>query len=252
MFCTSGAGTLAAAAETRPPPLMATHCGSGEAQVTVSIPAGFHLYSNGNGESSLEENCVNPQNPTPNPRSPARGEETVYYRECQRNHAVNMGGYAVDGCGEFMADEEDVLKCGVCGCHRNFHRRETKGEESPPPCEFCALRHKRRASSSSAPGSPLSPPYYTPPLLQAPHFNPDSDDPDNNSNYPQTPMRKRFRTKFSQEQKEKMYLFAEKVGWRMQKQDEVAVQQFCNEIGVEKGVLKVWMHNNKHTLGKKP
>uniref|UniRef100_A0A803QME6 Uncharacterized protein n=1 Tax=Cannabis sativa TaxID=3483 RepID=A0A803QME6_CANSA len=63
--------------------------------------------------------------------------------------------------------------------------------------------------------------------------------------------RKRFRTKFSQEQKEKMYEFAERVGWKMQKRDEDIVMEFCNDVGVDKGVLKVWMHNNKNTLGKK-
>lgn len=63
--------------------------------------------------------------------------------------------------------------------------------------------------------------------------------------------RKRFRTKFSQDQKERMHQFAERVGWKMQKRDEEIVQEFCNEIGVEKGTLKVWMHNNKNTFGKK-
>ena len=64
--------------------------------------------------------------------------------------------------------------------------------------------------------------------------------------------KKRFRTKFSSEQKDKMLVLAERLGWRIQKQDEEAVQQFCNETGVKRNVLKVWMHNNKHTLGKKP
>ncbi|XP_047306881.1 zinc-finger homeodomain protein 3-like [Impatiens glandulifera] len=63
--------------------------------------------------------------------------------------------------------------------------------------------------------------------------------------------KKRFRTKFSQEQKEKMLNFAEKVGWKIQKQEESIVQQFCQEIGVKRRVLKVWMHNNKHSLAKK-
>ncbi|GAB2290734.1 hypothetical protein Dimus_025007 [Dionaea muscipula] len=53
------------------------------------------------------------------------------YRECLKNHAVNIGGYATDGCGEFMpAGEEgtlDALKCAACNCHRNFHRKETDG-----------------------------------------------------------------------------------------------------------------------------
>nr|GMD00353.1 zinc-finger homeodomain protein 9-like [Ipomoea batatas] len=66
-----------------------------------------------------------------------------------------------------------------------------------------------------------------------------------------TSLKKRFRTKFTQEQKEKMHNFSEKLGWKLQKSDEVSVERFCNEIGVSRGVLKVWMHNNKNTLGKK-
>ncbi|KAL0431716.1 UNVERIFIED_CONTAM: Zinc-finger homeodomain protein 10 [Sesamum radiatum] len=63
--------------------------------------------------------------------------------------------------------------------------------------------------------------------------------------------RKRFRTKFTQDQKEKMFEFAERVGWKMQKRDEDVISEFCSEIGVDKGVFKVWMHNNKNTFGKK-
>ncbi|KAL6333049.1 hypothetical protein AAG906_022746 [Vitis piasezkii] len=63
--------------------------------------------------------------------------------------------------------------------------------------------------------------------------------------------RKRFSTKFSQGQKKKMFEFAERVGWKMQKRDEELVAEFCNEVGVDKGVLKVWMHNNKNTFGKR-
>ncbi|GJZ14258.1 gypsy type transposase [Tanacetum coccineum] len=50
------------------------------------------------------------------------------YGECQKNHAAHIGGYAVDGCREFMATGEEgtvgELICAACGCHRNFHRRE--------------------------------------------------------------------------------------------------------------------------------
>ncbi|MQL73583.1 hypothetical protein Taro_005947 [Colocasia esculenta] len=60
--------------------------------------------------------------------------------------------------------------------------------------------------------------------------------------------KKRFRTKFTAEQKEMMSELAERVGWRMQKQDEAAVGQFCRESGVSRQVFKVWMHNNKHAL----
>lgn len=57
--------------------------------------------------------------------------------------------------------------------------------------------------------------------------------------------KKRFRTKFSGEQKAKMLEFAKKLGWKIQKQDEQQVHNFCNEIGVKRHIFKVWMHNNK-------
>ncbi|POO02520.1 Octamer-binding transcription factor [Trema orientale] len=63
--------------------------------------------------------------------------------------------------------------------------------------------------------------------------------------------KKRFRTKFNQEQKDKMTEFAEKLGWRIQKHDEQEVQQFCSEVGVKRQVFKVWMHNNKQAMKKK-
>ncbi|KAM0923425.1 hypothetical protein ACQ4PT_005562 [Festuca glaucescens] len=51
----------------------------------------------------------------------------VPYGECRRNHAARMGGYAVDGCREFLAEGEEgtsgALRCAACGCHRNFHYR---------------------------------------------------------------------------------------------------------------------------------
>lgn len=65
---------------------------------------------------------------------------SVRYGECQKNHAANIGGYAVDGCREFMASGEEgtggALMCAACGCHRNFHRREVETEvvcEYSPP-----------------------------------------------------------------------------------------------------------------------
>jgi ZF-HD class homeobox domain-containing protein len=48
-----------------------------------------------------------------------------------------------------------------------------------------------------------------------------------------------------------MMEFAEKLGWRIQKQDEQEVQQFCSQVGVKRKVFKVWMHNNKQSMKKK-
>ncbi|KAL5221516.1 hypothetical protein ABZP36_026229 [Zizania latifolia] len=60
--------------------------------------------------------------------------------------------------------------------------------------------------------------------------------------------RKRFRTKFSPEQKQRMQALSERLGWRLQKRDEAVLEACCREIGVGKGVFKVWMHNNKHNF----
>ncbi|CAK9162908.1 unnamed protein product [Ilex paraguariensis] len=57
---------------------------------------------------------------------------SVRYAECQKNHAASIGGYAVDGCREFMANGEEgtagALTCAACGCHRNYHRRVVETE----------------------------------------------------------------------------------------------------------------------------
>ncbi|TMW82648.1 hypothetical protein EJD97_005476 [Solanum chilense] len=207
----------------------------------------------------------------------------VIYRECLKNHAASLGGHAVDGCGEFLpspaANPSDPtsLKCAACGCHRNFHRREPEEPVviPPPPIATAVLEyqpHHRHhpphpppplqvpCGEHSSPNSPSPPPissaYYP---ASAPHmllalsagFSGEK-----NQNPTSAPLghsngRKRFRTKFTPDQKVKMQEFAERVGWKMQKRDEDLVSNICNEIGVEKGVLKVWMHNNKNTFGKK-
>ncbi|MCO5602835.1 hypothetical protein L7F22_056974 [Adiantum nelumboides] len=54
----------------------------------------------------------------------------VKHRECLKNLGANICRHAFDGCGEFMPNREEgrleALKCGACGCHLNFHRREVE------------------------------------------------------------------------------------------------------------------------------
>ncbi|KAM0910596.1 hypothetical protein ACQ4PT_014041 [Festuca glaucescens] len=250
---------------------------------------------------------IAPYKPPGEPGSRAKASGGARYRECLKNHAVGIGGHAVDGCGEFIAAGEegsiDALRCAACGCHRNFHRRESElpgaGAEGSPfsPLAYGAMpphhqfspyyrtpagylphshhqqQHHHHMAAAAAAGHPR--PLALP---STSHSGRDEGD-DMSGGMAAGPMsavgpmgsmslgagpsggyfsgsgsagRKRFRTKFSQEQKERMLAFAERVGWRIQKHDEAAVQQFCDEVGVKRHVLKVWMHNNKHTLGKKP
>ncbi|CAO2816307.1 unnamed protein product [Amaranthus hypochondriacus] len=178
------------------------------------------------------------------------------------------------------------LKCAACGCHRNFHRREPeelmgntgtgfthmieyhphhRHHPLPPPGSnpmtgpAVGSRGGGRSPGSSSP-PPISSTYYpgsAPHMLLALSGGGPENGPLNgphqlmNSSSSHPASRKRFRTKFTQNQKDKMYEFAEKVGWKMQKTNEEMVNGFCNEIGVEKGVFKVWMHNNKNTFGKR-
>ncbi|KAK8511489.1 hypothetical protein V6N13_024122 [Hibiscus sabdariffa] len=199
----------------------------------------------------------------------------ITYKECLKNHAATLGGHALDGCGEFMPSPTSTptdptsLKCAACGCHRNFHRREPELDPPPTPTIEYLPQHRHHppppasqphGSPNSASPPPISSSYYpsAPHVLLAlsgglstgtsdtTHLPSNTPNLGSNSN-----SKKRFRTKFSQLQKDKMLEFAERIGWRIQKRDEQLIQEFCNGVGVHRGVLKVWMHNNKNTFGKK-
>lgn len=206
----------------------------------------------------------------------------IRYRECLKNHAASTGGHVLDGCGEFMPNGEDgtpeALKCAACECHRNFHRKEMK--DDPPsqqalPSGFFISNSIRNNGhrTDRTPVVPVSRHHQLPavPISSmmmafgggsngAPDESSSEDlnmyHPSNNGARDlfgqQTQLtKKRFRTKFTQGQKDKMVEFAEKLGWKIQKHDELEVQQFCAEVGVRRQVFKVWMHNNKQAMKKK-
>ncbi|KAK8566277.1 hypothetical protein V6N13_021347 [Hibiscus sabdariffa] len=210
----------------------------------------------------------------PIPQPATEGVPLIRYRECLKNHAASMGGHVVDGCGEFMPSGEDgtgeALKCAACECHRSFHRKEIDGESQYPTATCCAFpyykNNTRTRDSTVHPHqqqpTPLRQQRFTTPCLPiAPPVTTnfgggrvESSSEDRNmlaggrdSSCLQA-SKKRFRTKFSKDQKDKMREFAEKLGWRIQKQDEAEVQRFCGEMGVKRQVFKVWMHNCKQAM----
>ncbi|VVA19582.1 PREDICTED: zinc-finger homeodomain [Prunus dulcis] len=175
------------------------------------------------------------------------------YRECLRNHAASLGSYATDGCGEFTLDDASPggLQCAACGCHRNFHRRVAYAATSSQAAGGSGRssghhhhHHNRVIMSSSSRGrDPSDNTIATQDQLM--DYNaggggsPDSGD--------RMSGKKRFRTKFTAEQKEKMLAFAEKLGWKLQRKDlEDEIERFCRSIGVSRQVFKVWMHNHKN------
>ncbi|KAF7140368.1 hypothetical protein RHSIM_Rhsim06G0032400 [Rhododendron simsii] len=206
------------------------------------------------------------------PKSAASGGGGARFRECQKNHAASAGGKVLDGCGEFMPAGDDgtleALKCAACSCHRNFHRKESAGggvfsrramvlplQLPPPPLSHRQANHwapvvqpvkmtviggggrgnggtdssSEDLNFNAAVGGGGGPPPPPPPFVMS---------------------KKRFRTRFTAEQKGKMMEYAEKVGWRIPREDDAEVQRFCGEIGVKRQVFKVWMHNNKNSTKK--
>ncbi|CAL9774926.1 unnamed protein product, partial [Musa acuminata subsp. burmannicoides] len=187
------------------------------------------------------------------------------YKECLRNHAAALGGHVVDGCGEFMPsgdpDSPEALKCAACGCHRSFHRRETDGSTGtansyyhgttrlplllPPPHPQAHNHHQQQFQLGGFSSSPSAAVRGTSGFVHFGGSNPSgsggtttessSEERLNTATpTPTTIPRKRFRTKFTAEQKENMLAFAERVGWRFQRQDDAMVEQFCAEIGVRR------------------
>ncbi|CAI9096602.1 OLC1v1032788C1 [Oldenlandia corymbosa var. corymbosa] len=184
-------------------------------------------------------------------------------------------------------DDPASLTCAACGCHRNFHRQEPDDHAasrhfmpSVTP-HFIDFRKSGRPYLSPSPPPPQPPPPPPPPpqhstvlsyppasqmLLALSTAAQDDQQVPNHHQFtvatPVTPSstksgehslsgRKRFRTKFTPQQKERMHSFAESLGWKMQRSNQSLVENFCKEIGVTRGVLKVWMHNNKNTFGSK-
>ncbi|WCJ35694.1 Zinc-finger homeodomain protein 1 [Euphorbia peplus] len=172
----------------------------------------------------------------------------IRYRECLKNHAVNIGGHALDGCGEFMAAGEDgsldALKCAACNCHRNFHRKETEQPQFstyyrvPGPAGYLHLTPRPLALPAAGSGGGYS-------REDEDVSNPSSSGGGGGGT---GGSKKRHRTKFTQEQKDKMLEFAEKLGWRIQKHDESAVDAFCVETGVKRHVLKTTKNGNLQTF----
>ncbi|XP_062185224.1 zinc-finger homeodomain protein 8-like [Phragmites australis] len=194
------------------------------------------------------------------------GSGSGKYKECMRNHAAAMGGQAFDGCGEYMPASPDSLKCAACGCHRSFHRRAASapaaaavGSCAPaffrPPPPPAPHHHHTAALQAFLPS--VAPPHLALPYHAVPpgawHARAGSETPPRQEDClgggsGSFGGRKRLRTKFTPEQKERMREFAEKQGWRIQRNDDGALERFCHEIGVKRQVLKVWMHNHKNHL----
>ncbi|RWR77324.1 ZF-HD homeobox protein family [Cinnamomum micranthum f. kanehirae] len=136
------------------------------------------------------------------------------YRECLRNHAASLGSYATDGCGEFISDDSSGGGLQCAAC--GCHRNFHRKVVVGGGEGVMMMGFGGRSSAAES-------------------------------------GKKRVRTKFSGEQKEKMLKFAEKIGWRIQRKDhedddgDDEIERFCREVGVSRQVFKVWIHNHKNS-----
>lgn len=251
-----------------------------------------HAASGGVTTSSIRTSVQTPQNQNFQPNPAADGDQelatklptasvltssanklsttgaVIRYKECLKNHAANMGGHVLDGCGEFMPGGEEgtleSLRCAACDCHRNFHRKEIEGESQllqrrsqynnysgnvnsdvqQRTRTTTTLRYNKLPTMVNFGGGTSGNNVATESsseelnVFDRGHFHSSQS----------SGSKKRFRTKFNQEQKDKMHDFATRIGWRIQRQDDQEVTRFCNEIGVKRQVFKVWMHNNKQAV----
>ncbi|KAG6385940.1 hypothetical protein SASPL_154823 [Salvia splendens] len=191
-----------------------------------------------------------PPPPPPPPPPEAPSNCVIRYRECLKNHAASMGGHVVDGCGEFMPNGDDGtaegLRCAACDCHRNFHRKEVDGEVAQPANLYQFRTPLLPSQPSAAAHHSAQGGFAAAPAIMS--FGGDESSSEDLNMFQsggsghaalQLGSKKRFRTKFSQEQKDRMQELAEKLEWRIQKQDEQLVQQLCQETGIKREVFKV-------------
>ncbi|CAN6303772.1 unnamed protein product [Urochloa humidicola] len=167
------------------------------------------------------------------------------YRECMRNHAAKLGTYASDGCCEYTPDDGQpaAMLCAACGCHRNFHRKAFLDAAAGSPGAATGGVHGAMLASPGAPAGYGG--MHMALAAVAGGMGGDGGGAHGSAG------RRRTRTKFTEEQKERMARFAERLGWRMPKREpgrapgDDEVGRFCREIGVTRQVFKVWMHNHK-------
>ncbi|KAJ7968021.1 Zinc-finger homeodomain protein [Quillaja saponaria] len=171
-------------------------------------------------------NHLNGMNVAPTPTF----QQAIIYRECNRNHAALLGHVAFDGCREFLQaggnGTKEAFKCIACGCHRNFHRRDVIFKPILPINSFVA--------------NSVAPAKADPPLPQ-----PAEEDTEERGR------KRRKRASYTEDQRDELKAFADKLGWKPQSHDKEQVEKFCLEMGISRRVFMLWLYNNKNLANQK-
>ncbi|KAJ6732889.1 ZINC-FINGER HOMEODOMAIN PROTEIN 7 [Salix koriyanagi] len=199
------------------------------------------------------------------PPAKSASSASTRYTECLKNHAASMGGHVLDGCGEFMpgGEEANSTLYKISNGQRDIlpqPQHLVTSSCAPRQPNYLHQYHRYHHGTLSAYTTPIAPMIMSfrggdgggaAAESSSEDLNVYQSDLQGQASVQPSMSRKRFRTKFSQDQKDKMTEFAEKLGWRIQKQDDQELQQFCSQVGVKRKVFKVWMHNNKQAMKKK-
>ncbi|CAL0327350.1 unnamed protein product [Lupinus luteus] len=149
-------------------------------------------------------------NSTPKTKTSATTQNAIITAAPSQNDAPTLGS------GEEGTTE--VAICVVCNCHRNFHRQEISNgvcATTTTTTSWCWLPQPRGGSFTGVPPQPFA---FTTAYDGGSNLDEkDISNPGGSGGSGRA--KKRFRTKFSKEQKDKMLAFAEKIGWRIQKHD---------------------------------
>uniref|UniRef100_A0A1J3H6N3 Zinc-finger homeodomain protein 14 n=2 Tax=Noccaea caerulescens TaxID=107243 RepID=A0A1J3H6N3_NOCCA len=163
-------------------------------------------------------------------------QSSCVYRECMRNHAAKLGSYAIDGCREYSQPTTGDL-CAACGCHRSYHRRvdvESPAQITHARLPFSSLRRVKQLARLK---------------WKAAEEREDNDEEDTEETSTEEKMtvKRRRKSKFTEEQREAMRDYAVKLGWTLK--DKRAIREeirvFCEGIGVSRYHFKTWVNNNK-------
>ncbi|XP_047340362.1 zinc-finger homeodomain protein 2-like [Impatiens glandulifera] len=172
----------------------------------------------------------------------------VFHWECNEPN-----GHIFDGCRNFLRMGDDEIQayiCVLCGCHRDFHRRQTVQVLPENALEY--LRLVDLTMNLNPPPHQIPPPFYVqnhnffpyPNFLRAVYENREEGE----IRGKVITKKEHRRTTLTLSQKEIMKGYADKLQWRLLGHDENKLHEFCHEIGVTPQVFKTWLRNNKNKL----
>ncbi|KAE8690938.1 Detected protein of unknown function [Hibiscus syriacus] len=154
--------------------------------------------------------------------------EKEIYRDCRRNRACSLGGYAIDGCTEFVQGNSiSSTHCEACSCHApklTWESRRIRLGTISDRNPFMSLREVKRMARQRSVVVPPTP-----------------------STSDEVKVKQR-KSKFSAGQREAMIEFAVSLRWSMRKGRHDEINRFCERVDVCRLTFKTWLNNKKSYL----